>query len=199
MNKAKVAAFFDNLAPCWDSHCRHCDEKIRAILDLAGVEKNSTVLDVACGTGILFPFYLERDVGRITGVDLSSGMIDRAREKFEDPRIELITGDVEQLTLPCFDCCVVYNAFPHFEDPSRLIEALSKNLGPGGRLTVAHGDSRDKINDRHRHGASEVSLGLMPADELALLFAPFFEVDAVVDSDEIYVVSGVKKSLCILE
>lgn len=193
MNKAKVAAFFDNLAPNWDSDCKNSGERIRRILDYAEVESNSTVLDVACGTGVLFPFYLERNVRKITGVDLSSGMIDRASAKFEDPRIELIAGDVEQLTLPAFNRCVVYNALPHFEDPLRLIESLSGNLEPGGRLTIAHGDSRDKINERHKHGASEVSLGLMPADALALLFAPFFDVDTVVDSGELYVVSGTKK------
>jgi len=194
VNISKVAAFFDSMAPCWDTHCNHCGERIRRILDYAGIEKNNTVLDVACGTGILFPFYLERDVKEVTGVDLSSGMIARAKVKFDDPRIELIVGDVERLSLPCFERCVVYNAFPHFENPSRLIKTLSENLEPCGRLTIAHGDSRDKINDRHKHGASEVSLGLMQAHELALLFAPFFDVDTVVDSDEIYVVSGVKKS-----
>jgi len=195
VNKAKVAAFFDKLAPNWDSDCKNCDRRIRRILDYAGIESSSTVLDVACGTGVLFPFYLERNVRKIMGVDLSAGMIDRARAKFDDPRIELITGDVEQLTLPPFNRCVVYNALPHFEDPLRLIESLSGNLEPGGRLTIAHGDGRDKIDERHRHGASEVSLGLMPADELALIFAPFFDVDTVVDSDEIYVVSGTKKIL----
>jgi len=192
VDKAKVAAFFDKLAPNWDINCKQNTERIRRILDLAGIESNLTVLDVACGTGVLFPFYLERDVAMITGVDLSPGMIEKASEKFDDPRIKLITGDVEQLTLSGFDRCVVYNALPHFEDPARLIKVLSEALKPGGRLTIAHGESRDEINERHRHGASEVSLSLMPAKELARLFAPFLEVDVLLDED-IYIVSGVKK------
>jgi ubiquinone/menaquinone biosynthesis C-methylase UbiE len=192
VDKVKVAAFFDKLAPDWDQNCKHDKDRIRRILDLAGVESNLAVLDVACGTGVLFPFYLERNVAKITGVDLSPRMIERAREKFNDPRIEFIAGDVEQLALSGFDRCVVYNALPHFEDSSRLIKTLSDALKPGGRLTIAHGESRDKINERHTHGASEVSLSLMPADELSLLFAPFFYVDVLVDGD-IYAVSGIKK------
>jgi len=192
VDKVKVAAFFDKLAPGWDQNCRHCEDRIRRILDYAGIESGLTVLDVACGTGVLFPFYLDRDVKKITGVDISSGMIEKAREKFNDPRVELIVGDIEQLTLTGFDRCVIYNALPHFEDPARLIKTLSNFLKPGGRLTVAHGESRDKINERHMHGASEVSLSLMPADELSHLFSPFFDVDVVVDG-EIYVVSGVKR------
>lgn len=191
-NTQKVTAFFDRLAPEWDTRHSHDIGKIERILDFADIRVGCSVLDVACGTGILFPFYLKREIGSLTGVDLSSGMISRAREKFSDPRLSLIVGDVEQLQLDAYDRCVIYSALPHFENPARLIEGLSLNLNPGGRLTVAHSESKKTIDQRHMDGAHEVSNGLMPASELALLFAPFFSVDTVIDDDEIYVVSGEK-------
>ena len=58
MNKKEIAAFFDRMAPEWDANMIKSDEKINFILDAAGVKENSVVLDVACGTGVMFPYYL---------------------------------------------------------------------------------------------------------------------------------------------
>ena len=71
MNKREIAAYFDRQAPLWDAHMITDDEKIRLILNTAGVARHATVLDVACGTGVLFPYYLARDVSRVIGVDIS--------------------------------------------------------------------------------------------------------------------------------
>jgi ubiquinone/menaquinone biosynthesis C-methylase UbiE len=192
LNRDKVAAFFDQRAPEWDQSHHHDSNKLQKILDYAGINHDSTVLDVACGTGVLFPFYLQRHVKEVTGVDLSSGMIARAKEKFSDPRIKLIHGDVEEVFLGKYSRCVVYSAFPHFEHPTRLIETLINHLEPNGRLTIAHSESKEMIDQRHKYGASEVSNGLMPATELAKLFTPYLSVDVVIDDDDMYVVSGTK-------
>ena len=191
MQTEKVAAYFDHLALEWDTLHRHDESKIERILDYADIKHNLSVLDVGCGTGVLFPFYLKREISSLTGVDLSSGMIAQAKEKFQDPRIHLTVGDVERLQLDTYDRCVVYSALPHFKDAAKLIEKLSLALEPDGRLTVAHSESREAIDQRHKGSARDVSVGLMPATELAMLFSPFFHVDFVID-DDIYVVSGKK-------
>lgn len=194
MDKNKVASFFDGLAPHWDHDCVIDERKINDILDRAGVKEGITVLDVACGTGVLFPFYLERKVGELTGIDISSAMIKRAKEKFTDSRIKLINADVEDMEFSVpFDCCLIYNAFPHFDNPARLIGYLSNQLKPGGRLTVAHGSSRAQIDAHHADSAGEVSLGLLHEDELAKLFAPFFTIDTIISNEELFIVSGYKK------
>ena len=61
----------------WDQELVHDDQKINTILDYAQIHDHVRVLDVACGTGVLFPDYLARNVAQITGVDISSGMIAR--------------------------------------------------------------------------------------------------------------------------
>ena len=64
------------------------------------------VLDVACGTGVLFPDYLARDVHSVTGVDIAPEMARRAAEKFPDARVTVRCGDIETVPLPQpFDCC----------------------------------------------------------------------------------------------
>ena len=139
MNKKEIIAYFDRCAPQWDARMVTDDGKINGILDAAGVREHDVVLDVACGTGVLFPYYLNRNVARVIGVDISPEMAKIAASKLHDPRIEVLCGDMETIPvrMQC-DCCVIYNAFPHFEEPERLVERLAQWVKPGGRLTVAH-------------------------------------------------------------
>ena len=188
----EVVAFFDRLAPDWDAEMIRSDEIISTILDNALVCAGQDVLDVACGTGVLIGDYLARGVSSVTAIDISPKMAAIAREKFPQEEVAILCGDVEQTDFGrLFDCVVVYNAFPHFPDPERLIARLAGLLKPGGTLTVAHGMSRERINAHHRGGASRVSLGLPEAGELAALFPPCLLVDRVVSDESMYLVSGV--------
>ena len=169
---------------------RH-DDIIHKILDIAGIQAGVDVLDVACGTGVLFPDYLDRKVGSLTGIDISPEMAKIAREKF--PQVEVICGDVEEVAFDRkFDCVVVYNAFPHFPDPEHLIEVLSGLLKPGGTLTVAHGMSRAQIDHHHEGAASKVSVGLMHEDALAGIFARHLTVTEKISDHRMYAVCGKK-------
>lgn len=187
---AAVQAFFDGLAPQWDSGRITQSGVIGEILDLAGIVPGCRVLDVACGTGVLFPFYLERGAAAVTGVDLSPEMVRLARKKIRDPRVTVLAGDVEEAELGEFDRIVILNALPHFPDPARLLTCLGDHLSPGGRLTVAHDRCRDSINGHHQRRASAVSLGLPPAEDTAELFPLSLSVDTIIDGDRFYVVSG---------
>lgn len=191
MRKEDIIAFFDELAPCWDDDMIRNETVIAKILDGAGVAAGMDVLDVACGTGVLIPDYLERNVASVTGVDISSEMVNIAREKFAQDNVHLICGDVEALSFERrFDCIVVYNAFPHFPNPEGLIEKLSTLLKAGGRLTVAHGMSRANINRHHRGRAAAVSVGLMDSDELARIFEKYLTVTINISDDTMYQVTG---------
>ena len=88
---------------------------------------------------------------------------------------------------------MVYNAFPHFPEPARLIERLAQLLKPGGRLSVAHGMSRAKLLAHHSGTAAKVSIELLKADELAELFRPWFDVDVVISDDRMYQVAGTRR------
>ena len=193
MSKAAVRDYFDRLAPGWDAELVADSKKIHAILDAAGVKPGARVLDVACGTGVLFPFYLQRGVAGVLAVDLSPAMAAIARSKATGP-IRVVCDDVEEMAgTGEYDCCVVYNAFPHFPDPERLIGGLAAWLRPGGRLTVAHGMSVEQLNAHHAGSAAKVSRGMLPAPELAERFRRWFRVDVVVSDGEKYIVSGVLK------
>ncbi len=186
-----VIAFFDSLAPDWDAGMVRNEAVIARILDLADVGPGMDVLDVASGTGVLIGDYLGRGAASVTAVDISPKMAEIARGKFAgEPRVRVFCGDAQEMDLGRFDRILIYNAFPHFSDSARLFENLSRQLKPGGRLTVAHGMSRDRINAHHRGGASHMSNGLPPAEDMAALLAPFLAVDRMVSDEDMYLVSG---------
>ena len=166
MDKHTLITFFDRAAPDWDARMVTDDRKIEYILDQAGVCADSVVLDVACGTGVLFPYYLRRNPARVIAVDISPETL-------------------------C-DCCVVYNAFPHCENPSTLIACLARWVRPGGRITVAHSMSLDALHRHHAGRAEHVSRPMLSPQELAALLAPWFSVDTALADEEKYVVSGVR-------
>ena len=195
MEKKDVIEYFDRCAPTWDGEMRKDDEILAAILDNAEVGKGMDVLDVACGTGVLFPHYLKRNVASVTGIDISPEMAKIAAGKFEaEPKVRVICGDVEETDFDRkFDRIVVYNALPHFPKPKRLIKVLSTLLKEGGRLTIAHGASRETVDAQHSGAASKVSSGLMRAEELVKLFDPYFDVEIMISNRKMYQVSGVKR------
>ncbi len=197
MEKKDIIAFFDKCAPFWDADMIKSDRIIGKILDNAEVGPGMDVLDVACGTGVLFDYYLARDAASVTGIDISPKMAEIAAGKYADnPKVEVICADVEEYPFNRkFDRVVVYNAFPHFPFPKRLIKVLAGLLKEGGRLTVAHGMSREAIDNHHSGAASKVSNGLMSAESLKRIFDAHFTVEVVVSNDYMYQVSGVKRDV----
>ena len=197
MNKRDIIAFFDRCAPTWDAEMVKNDAIIERILDNAEVGPDMDVLDVACGTGVMFDYYLNRGVASVTGIDIAPAMAKIAAEKYAGKsQVQVICGDVEEFSFGRkFDRIVVYNAFPHFAYPKRLIKILAGLLKEGGRLTVAHGMSREAIDNHHSGSASKVSNGLMSAESLKRIFDAHFDVEVVVSNRHMYQVSGVRRDV----
>ena len=193
IDQKEVIRFFNTLAPRWDGDMIRSDEIINCILNNAHITDGSRVLDVACGTGVLIPDYLARNVESITAIDISPEMIRIAEGKAHPNNVRFLCGDVELTDVgQDFDAIVVYNAFPHFPDGARLIRHLSDLLKSGGTLTVAHGMSREAIDKHHCGAAKHVSNGLMRAEELASIFSESLDVTTVISNDAMYQVTGTK-------
>ena len=191
MEKKDIIEFFNQCAPDWDAEMIRSDEIINTILNYAGVCEGKDVLDVACGTGVLIPDYLERNVGSVTAIDIAPEMVKIAKDKFPQENVQIVCGDVETFGFGRkFDCIVVYNAFPHFPEPEHLIRVLASHLKPGGSLTVAHGMSREEIDRCHEGEASKVSRGLMHEEELADIFEKYLHVTAKISDEKMYIVAG---------
>ena len=192
MNKDTIKEFFNGFASTWDNEPIADIEIINTILDNANVCENIDVLDIGCGTGVMFPFYMERNTKSITAVDLSPEMVKIAKGKF--PQADVICGDAENITFDKqFDVIMIYNAFPHFPNPEKLIENLSKALKSGGKISIAHGMSKKELDEIHMKSAGYVSNILPECDELAEMIKPYFNVNITISNDKMYQVTGTKK------
>lgn len=191
MVKKEVVEFFDKMAPDWDSGQSRNEEVISLILENGGIREGKKILDVACGTGVLFPDYISRGA-RVTGVDISTEMVRIAKEKY--PSLKVTCADAESFCFDeSFDAIMIYNAFPHFVNPKALFENLIKHLESGGRLTVAHGMSEKELQKCHSGKAKNVSMPLPSKEKLSKMMSEFCDVDVMISDERMYMVSGRKK------
>ncbi len=192
VNTNDIISFFDFHAEKWDLYQDRNEEVIEKILDFGGIKKGISVLDVACGTGILFPDYKQRQVASVTGVDISPEMVKVAKRKFSDT--EVICADAESFSFEKqFDAVMIYNGFRDFINAEKLIENLASATKNGGRFTVAHGISKAELDKIHAESAGKVSKILPEKEELADVLSAYFDVDVMISDEFMYIVSGTKK------
>jgi len=130
---------FDRIAPVYDLMNRvmtaGLDRRWRRLTAEAVVRPGDRVLDACCGTGDL-ALACARAGGRVTGLDFSERMLERARRK--GPELEWVQGDL--LALPfedgAFDAVTVGFGVRNVEDVARAFRELRRVLEPGGRLAV---------------------------------------------------------------
>jgi demethylmenaquinone methyltransferase/2-methoxy-6-polyprenyl-1,4-benzoquinol methylase len=130
---------FDRIAPVYDAMNRAMtiglDRRWRRATVAAVVRPGDCVLDACCGTGDL-AIAAQRAGGRVTGLDFSQRMLDRARAK--SGAVEWVRGDA--LTLPfadgAFDAATVGFGVRNLEDLERGLAELRRVLRRGGRLGI---------------------------------------------------------------
>jgi demethylmenaquinone methyltransferase/2-methoxy-6-polyprenyl-1,4-benzoquinol methylase len=188
--------FFDRIANQWDGwmDLERMARTLTAGLEEFGLDPAAAVVDLGCGTGNLSRALVRHlgPAGRVWAVDFSRRMLDEARRKVADVRVEWVEGDAVDIPLPdgVADDIVCFSSWPHFPEPSRAAVEQWRILRPGGTLTVWHALPRERINSIHRDAGVAVQRDLLPpGSELAQLFADSsFDVVSVQDDDERYVV-----------
>jgi ubiquinone/menaquinone biosynthesis C-methylase UbiE len=109
------------------------------LVDLAGVAPGRSVLDVACGTGIVARTAADRlgDAGSVTGVDLNEGMLAVARRV--RPDIVWRPADAARLPFPdrSFDVVLCQMALMFFPDRRRALVEMARVVTPGGTVALA--------------------------------------------------------------
>jgi demethylmenaquinone methyltransferase/2-methoxy-6-polyprenyl-1,4-benzoquinol methylase len=134
-----VRSMFDRISPVYDAMNRAMtlglDQRWRRATVAAVVQPGDCVLDACCGTGDL-AIAAARAGGRVTGVDFSERMLERARRKA--PELEWLQGDA--LALPfsdgSFDSATVGFGVRNLEDLERGLAELRRVLRPGGRVAI---------------------------------------------------------------
>ncbi len=187
--------FFNSVAAKWDEMCKHDANKINKILELSEIEQGAKILDIATGTGVLVKYLLDKSPKVIKAIDISENMIEAAKEKYNDSRVEFIVNDVLKYNENGFDYVFIYSAYPHFKDKQKLFHHLFSLMNENGKIVIAHSDSKEKINAIHSKNESVKDDKLPPVKATAELMGKYFEVDIMIDNDEMYYISGLKKDL----
>lgn len=144
--REQVERMFDAISPRYDLLNRlfsfGTDQGWRRkVVRLVAQEKVERLLDVATGTADLAIMAAGR-VPRVTGADISEGMLAHGREKVAKAgladRVELVRGDAAALPFPdaSFDAVTVAFGVRNFEDLPRGVGGMLRVLKPGGRLFV---------------------------------------------------------------
>lgn len=152
--------FFDHLASEWDLMFTAEDlERLSHIVDSLGVSSRMNILDLGCGTGILFDI-LRRKVGEkgsVTGVDFSLKMARTALRNFPFANVNVIDADAAELPFPdgTFDIAVAFSAFPYFSDQQKAIDETHRVLKNGAKFFIIHLESSKELAEElHKIGGA---------------------------------------------
>ena len=141
----KMADFFENRLDGYDEHMmtniEAADEFYPFTAKQLPIAKNCHILDLGCGTGLeLEKYYLLNPSARITGIDLSQGMLSTLKKKFAAKDITLICGSYFDVPfgMSLFDSAVSVESLHHFtkEEKVPLYTKLYRALKDGGYFVL---------------------------------------------------------------
>jgi len=191
-----IELFFDERADSWDqTHKKNDFTVINTVFSKIGVHKNDRILDVGAGTGILAPALIHAGC-KFTAIDLSRKMLEKYADKF--PTTTIIQGDYEQdVFFPpeSFSKILIYNSFPHFQNPDLIFKNAFNHLICGGKLVVFHSMCRNRLNLKHQKVGGVVGNHLLADDKTlfaSLSRAGFRKI--FIEDQEFFILLGKKQS-----
>ena len=194
----KHQKFFDELASEWDLMFTAEDlERLSHIVDQLGVESGMDILDLGCGTGILFDMLRRRsgDSGSVTGVDFSYEMTQQAHRNFPFGNVNVVDADAVSLPFAdsSFDMAVAFAAFPHFSDQQKAINEIHRVLRSGAKLYLIHLISSKELSEiHHRVGGVIENDEIPPEDRLrGMLNSSKFTEVSIDDHPGLYLATAI--------
>ncbi len=143
-SQSDIGSYWDKWAPAWDIMLRlaRLDRRYREQgISALNLRKGMTVLDIACGTGLNFPYLFDSvgSEGRIIAVDISYSMLERAKERVRKngwKNFEFIQGDVSRTDLPMADAATAFYCMISIPNYKMALENTISSISVGGKLAV---------------------------------------------------------------
>jgi ubiquinone/menaquinone biosynthesis C-methylase UbiE len=131
---SRQAMPFSTAAPITDVNA------LRMIVEAAAPKPSDTLLDVACGGGIVVSAFAPH-VKHATGIDMTPAMLDRARQHAAENNVANVSWDRGDVTaLPyrdhTFDIVVTRFSMHHFLEPLGVMREMVRVCAAGGRVVV---------------------------------------------------------------
>ena len=152
-----IGSVYDRIAPIYDLWGRLTESKARhRAIELAKIEDGQSILEVAVGTGLAFSEILKRNPnGTNTGIDLSKGMLARAKKRVSrlpEANYTLKAGSAFQLDIEDESIDILVNNYMFdlipFEDMPRIIEEFRRVLKKGGKLILINMTEGERLGSK---------------------------------------------------
>lgn len=125
------------------------------------------ILDLASGSGNHLRMYARHvgETGRVTGIDIESGLVEAARQAHQDlPQIEIMVGSMnDPLPFPDerFDLCVSSFAIYYAADPRATLQEIRRVLAPGGQVALI-GPTRNNALEIYEYNERLTGVAIEP-------------------------------------
>jgi len=183
----KHRQWFDQLASKWDTLLtEEIVARLREMIASLEIQSEAKILDLGCGTGVLFPMLLKKvgQDGCLIGLDISSEMLGFAQAK--GLAVQCVQGDGEKLPFmdQTFDWVIGSSVFPHFLDKASALRETRRVLKDGGRLLLCHPKSRQTVNAIHQSIGEPIASDTIPDEEEVRRLLAEAQLDRAVVRDE---------------
>ncbi|UCE04539.1 MAG: class I SAM-dependent methyltransferase [bacterium] len=189
--------YFNGLAEEWEAKQTAEEKKIKYLLSKLEWKHCNTILDLGCGTGVLFP-YLERISGGqkiIFAIDFAECMAHEAAQK-KYPSIKVLCACARYLPFPgnSINLIIAFHVFPHIRGKKLAVKECWRVLKPNGEFAILHIHSSAEINAIHDGiGGTVKNHKLPPGKQMCqMLESVGFEIKQAVDRAGEYFLNGIK-------
>jgi ubiquinone/menaquinone biosynthesis C-methylase UbiE len=139
-HQAKIIDQFSRQAIPFTQVPGHFDA-MQILIELSGVNQNDTVLDVACGPGLVACEFATH-AGHVTGMDITPAMIEQAKKRQQELNLENLAWAIgDAVPLPyadnSFSLVITRYSFHHLLAPEKALSEMIRVCRPGGLIMVA--------------------------------------------------------------
>lgn len=139
-HRARIDDQFTRQASLFQASHRSAADAIEQALSAAAVTAGDTVLDVACGPGVLGCAFATR-AAHVTGIDITAAMLEQARRLQSESGVGNVTwrqGDVYDMPFAAetFSLVITRYAFHHLERPGAVLREMARVCVRGGKVVV---------------------------------------------------------------
>jgi ubiquinone/menaquinone biosynthesis C-methylase UbiE len=153
----EIGLVYDKLSGIYDIWGRLTESRARSrAIELAAIKDGQNILEVAVGTGLAFYEIVKRNPhGHNVGIDLSNGMLDRARKrlsKLGGARYVLRTGTAFDLQMENESIDLLVNNFMFdlitYADIDKVLKEFKRVLKKGGRLILVNMTEGERLGSK---------------------------------------------------
>lgn len=161
---------------------------ISRTMALLNVNESDSVLDVGCGTGVLYDTLMKLGITHYLGLDISDKMLASFHLTFPDASTRIGNFDAPLKLDSTYDLCLIFNSIPHFENMEVVFENAFNLLKPNGKFAIVHGRTRKQLALHHQKINYQMTRDAIPSDFtlMSLCKKYGFEFRTILDMDFFY-------------